>query len=493
MRKILLFLPLILWGCVVEVESVSRHSEAAGEVEVVLDFKGCIRTRSSLVLDEYSVNDVNILLYRNGVIHLHEYLPEPGSQFRLSLVEGQVYDIYVLANAGQIPAEMRETDFRDRCAYEVQDMAELDGVVPMVWDSLGIKVEHGMSPVEVKLDRMVAKVTFSVDSDLLEGLLVTSVRMCQCASVVRPFKDYGGMGSRAEDVSEMIYGDYATTADLSILNDGGSMMFYVLENCQGVLLPDNKNPSGKLPDSLGEKAGLCTFLEVACIFDGEGFLEGEVTYRFYLGLDSSSSFDVPGNSCLDVTLQLTDTGLREVSWRVDADVSVREGYAWGRVEKGMHDLDELYVGEKLLYRLEISDEILSYVGGDASACTLEFSEGSAMAFSDLQGSGNVYAAEISCLASGRGELYLCGPEGQKLATLCDEVTITPPVLLFSEFSSTADDEPVEPLTYIPDCVINGADAEVYIYLVDKQYMNLNAKSAYGYDFSLFDLSLQTVV
>ena len=492
MRRFLIWIPLVLYGCITEVEFPEVDCQGEAEVEVLLELKGCTKTRSSLILDEYAIRDIDVVIYRDGLLALHEHRTDPDARLRLSLAEGYSYDIYVLANWGEHSALTYERDFQDRCVYEVSSISELSGPVPMVWNKSGVVAESGMDPVQVQLDRLVAKVTFSIDDEFLKGLLVTSARMCQCAAAVHPFRDYGGVGSKVESVGEVIDGDYATPSDLSDLNDGGQMTFYVLENCQGVLLPDNSKPSGKLPDQLGDKAELCTYLEIDCIFDGEGFLEGEVTYRFYLGLDSFASFDIPGNSCIDVALQLTDTGLREVSWRVDADVSVREGYAWGRVEKGMHQMDELYVGERLLYRVEVSDEILSYVGGDASGCTLQYSGEGSMGFTALMGSGNVYTSEITCTSSGQGVLYLCGPEGQRLAKLDPDVMISPPYLLFSEYSTWQHDEPVEPLTYRMDCIINGAGTEVFLYLVDKDKFNLNSSDAYGFDFSLFDFSLQSV-
>lgn len=483
---------MILYGCVTEVEFPDINGQTGGEVELVLDLKGCVQTRSSLLLEENAISDINVVIFRNGILVLNEYMTDPQARLRLSLAEGYGYDIYILANWGKVSTFTYESEFQDHCVFDVDSISELKGCVPMAWSQKGVIAQSGMDPIQVRLDRLISKVTFTIDDDLLEGLLVTSARMCQCASSVRPFKDYGGIGSKVESVGEVIDGDYATPSDLSVLNDGGTMMFYVLENCQGVLLPDNRKPSGKLPDSLGNKAELCTYLEIDCIFDEEGFLEGEVTYRFYLGLDSFASFDIPGNSCIDVALQLTDIGLREVSWRVNADVSVREGYAWGGVEKGMHQMNDLYVGELLLYRVEVSDEILSYVGGDVSECSLEYSGDGSMELTALEGSGNVYTSEISCLSSGQGMLYLLGPEGQRLATLDSEVKISTPRLLFCEYSTWGYDEPVESLTYRPDCIVNGPGTEVFLYLVDKEQFNLNSRSSYGYDLTLFEFSLQSV-
>ena len=494
MRRLLFSLSLALTGCVAEIGLPDSEVHMQdGTVDVVLDITGGSSSKSSLSVDEYKVADLDVMIYRDGLLEYSEYIPSIVPIMKVRLMEGYEYDIYVVANAGDLPGFAREDEFRENCLYAIDQMADLQGSMPMAWNRSGIRVREGMGTIMVQLERLAAKVSFSLDKDVLEGLEVTSVRLCQCASVVRPFKDMGGMGSRALSREETIPGDMASKEDLAILNGGGTVVFYALENCQGILLPDNVSPAGKVPEEVGPAADLCTYLEVAGIFGDEAFLEGEVVYRFYLGLDSYSSFDVPGNSCIDVMLQLTGIGLHEVSWRVSADVSVREGYAWGSVVRGLHDVDDLYVGEKFRYQVEVSDEILSYVGGDASVCRLWLdSEQGAMEFSELEGDGNVYTSDVACRKSATGRLYLLGPDGEKLATLSQSVNVRPPKIVFSEDRYTDDHAPVEGLAYMPECVINGSPVRVYLYLTDSYGRNLNSSEAYGFDLDAFRFGVDGV-
>jgi hypothetical protein len=494
MRRLLFSLSLALTGCVAEIglpEAEVHMQDSA--VDVFLDITGGSSSKSSLSVDEYKVTDLDVMIYRDGFLEYSEYIPSIVPVMKVRLMEGYEYDIYVVANAGDLPGFAREDEFRENCLYAIDQMADLQGSMPMAWNRSGIRVREGMGTIVVQLERLAAKVSFSLDKDVLEGLEVTSVRLCQCASVVRPFKDMGGMGSRALSREETIPGDMASKEDLSILNGGGTVVFYALENCQGILLPDNMSPAGKVPEEVGPAADLCTYLEVAGIFGDEAFLEGEVVYRFYLGLDSCTSFDVPGNACIDVVLQLTGMGLHEVSWRVSADVSVREGYAWGSVVHGLHDVDDLYVGEKFRYQVEVSDEILSYVGGDASVCRLWLdSEQGAMEFSELEGDGNVYTSDVACRKSATGRLYLLGPDGEKLATLSQSVNVRPPKIVFSEDHYTDDHAPVEGLAYMPECIINGSPVRVYLYLTDSYGRNLNSSEAYGFDLDAFRFGVDGV-
>ncbi|MBR5104545.1 MAG: DUF4906 domain-containing protein [Bacteroidales bacterium] len=495
MKRFLFFLSFALTGCVAETGLPETELDISGEaVEVVLDIAGAVESKSSLSVNEFVVSNLNIMVYRNGVLEYTDYISPMALVVKLRLMEGCVYNIYVLANVGELPLFVREDEFKEKCLYSIDEMSDLQGRIPMACCRSGVYVLNGMGSVLVQLERLAAKITFSLDKNVLDGLLITSARLCQCASVVRPFKETDGMGSYALSPDELIAGDMATDEDLLALNDGNSIIFYALENCQGILLPDNVSPEGKVPDELGAAAELCTYLEVSGVFGDDSFLDGEVTYRFYLGLDACSSFDLPGNSSIDVTLQLTGPGLREVSWRVDADVAVRDGYAWGSVEKGLHELDDLYVGEKFKYRVEVADEILSYVGGDLSECFLRFDgaagvAGDALEFSSLEGDGMVYFADVTCRKPGEGHLYLCGPGGEKLAMLCQSVCVGVPKVVMAEYMTVADDEPVESLTFVPVCTINGSTQRVYLYLADRQQMNLNSSAAYGFDLGAFDFSL----
>ena len=494
MRRLVFWISLALTGCVAEIGLPEAEVQLQdGAVDVFLDITGGSSSKSSLSVDEYKVADLDVMIYRDGLLEYSEYIPSIVPIMKVRLMEGYEYDIYVVANAGDLPGFAREDEFRESCLYAIDQITDLQGTMPMAWNRSGIRVREGMGTIMVQLERLAAKVSFSLDKDVLEGLEVTSVRLCQCASVVRPFKDMGGMGSRALSREETIPGDMASKEDLSILNGGGTVVFYALENCQGILLPDNVSPAGKVPEEVGPAADLCTYLEVAGVFGDEAFLEGEVVYRFYLGLDSCTSFDVPGNACIDVVLQLTGMGLHEVSWRVSADVSVREGYAWGSVVHGLHDVDDLYVGEKFRYQVEVSDEILSYVGGDASVCRLWFdSEQGAMEFSELEGDGNVYTSDVACRKSATGRLYLLGPDGEKLATLSQSVYVRPPKIVFSEDRYTDDHAPVEGLAYMSECVINGSPVRVYLYLTDSYGRNLNSSEAYGFDLDAFRFGVDGV-
>ena len=205
MKRLLCLVPLLLAACVEEIELTEAEDMPIGEeVEVLLDISGGGFVKSSLSLDEYLITDLALCVYRNGIQVCHEYYTSAEQTLKLNLVHGQNYNLYVVANAGRLPSYVREEDFQQNFAYSISSITDLKDRIPMAWSAMGVKVHYGMGAIGVELERLAAKVLFSLDKNLLEGLTVTSVKLCQCASVVRPFKYMKGAGSRAESVFEVI-------------------------------------------------------------------------------------------------------------------------------------------------------------------------------------------------------------------------------------------------------------------------------------------------
>lgn len=477
-------------SCSIEEPEINKELHEGNET-VLIRFSADVsaETRSSISPEETSIRDLNIYAFRNGVLE-DQLFASSTEMLIMNLPSGSEYDIYAVANLGRYEVSCHEEDFIRDFEYSIQRISDIDGYIPMACSVNNVHVGSSNRTVLLKMERMAARLTLSVDKDaLLEGLQVQSVRLCQCAARVFPFKWNGNGGSRVQTVSETIDGDYATASDIQLLNNGGEMVLYTLENCQGILLPDNNDPFKKVPMMIEGKEDLCTYIDVKCSFKGQGLFDGDVSYRIYVGLDACTSFDIPGNSCIDISLMLTGEGLKKVSWKVDADVSVRDGHVTGYVSEGMHGLDDLYVGEILKYEVEFSDELMTYLGGDLGGCSLVLYEDDyvedGMIFSNVSWNDNVMTADIMCRKPCEGELYVYSPEGECIGCLADDVTVKVPGMIFSEYSSWKEDESVECLTFYPICEINGSSDEFYLYLVDEDGYNLNGVRSYGFDKTLF--------
>lgn len=468
-------------------ENVSSDCETA-TVSFNADVQNMVK--SSVTLDESALRNINVYAFKDGVL-VDEVYSLKADGIMMNLPANSTYNIYAVANIGLYHADVSEERFLSDASYAISGIRILSRGVPMRCAARNVYVGRESQAVDLRLERMAAKVNLSVDkSSLLSGLQVNSVRLCQSASIVYPFRWEKQGGSRVTSEDETFDGDYATSADLRRLNTGGEVTFYTLENCQGILLPDNTSPELKVPKMIQGKEKLCSYLEIECDFDGSGLFEGDVRYRIYLGLDECTSFDVPGNACINVSLSLTGEGLKTLSWKVNADVDVRDGYVSGEVDEGMHGMNDLYVGEVLLYEVVLTDEIIEYLGGDASGSSVRLVrdgvEVEGLMSDNLQGNGPVVPIQMRCVAPGEGQLYLYDPEGKRIGLLEPDVCIRLPEIVFSEYSSAPDDEPVEPLSFIPECDINGDAAHIYVYLTDSQGYSLTGSRSYGFDGSLFD-------
>ena len=443
------------------------------------------RTKSSISPDEDLIQDINIYAYRDGKLVEHAFQSSPTS-VTMELNKGCTYNFYAIANMGRTDMPSDESQVGSKVNLWIATIDDLDYYLPMAWKTTGINLSGSQKAVNVKLERLAARIGFNLDSSLVNGLKITSVRLCQSASVIRPFE---AGGSKITSEEESLDGDYATEQDLNDLNSGKTIHFYTLENKQDNLLPQNKDPWQKVPDQLGSKAGLCTYIEAIGEFE-EGFLfKGSVIYRFYLGKDNTSDFSVIRNSDMLVTLTLTGEGLTEISWKVEPDVEVQPGYIDGYIDESLHPANDMYIGEKFWYYMEVHPDLVTHLGGDLDRCSLKLvsSDGGSIKFDeyDNDSSRGVIYVRGTCWSKGTGTIWLCDPDGTPVTEVQEWFNIQKPRMVASFYSSVrygdddiACDEP-------PYATINGTDEKLHIYLVDNDGYNLNNDYLSGFDLTPF--------
>ena len=443
------------------------------------------RTKSSVSPNEDAINDINIYAYRDGMLVEQVFQSDP-TTVTFQLNKGCTYNFYAISNMGRIDMPANESQVGSNVNLWIATIDDLDECIPMAWKTTGVSITGSQKAVNVRLERLAARIGFTLDASLVNGLKITSARICQSASVVRPFES-GGSKITCEE--ESLDGDYATQEDLDELNDGNTIYFYSLENVQDNLLPQNKDPWQKVPDALGSKAELCTYIEAVGTFE-EGFLfKGSVTYRFYLGKDNTSDFSVIRNSDMHVTLTLTGEGLTEISWKVEPDVEVQPGYVDGYIDESLHPADDMYIGERFWYYMDVHPDLVTHLGGDLDKCSLKLvsSDGGSMKFDeyDNDSSRGVMYARGTCWSKGTGTIWLCDPSGNPVTEVSQRFNIQKPRMVASFYSSVrygdddiACDEP-------PYAIVNGQDEVLHMYLVDNDGYNLNNDYLSGFDLTPF--------
>lgn len=487
---------LVLVSCVpVLLEPETEDAGSVNENVIVhFDLGQFQFQKSSVSPEEDLVENLNLYAYCDGVLVSSGYF-ESDSGLALKLLYGHTYNLYALANVGPVDVPVAEDGFKSECVLGFDNLADWGHMLPMAWSYEDYIVTSLTERVTITLDRLLAKVLFSVDKSALGGLHVNDVRLCQTPRSLWPFRYSDGSRVVAEyDVSD---GDHATYEDLLKINSGEKIYFYVPENCQGRLLEGNTDPWAKVPENISGKGGLCTYVEVDCSFDEGGFYSGNVIYRLYLGADSVADFNIRRNSVLDVSLFLTGSGLGEVSWRVDADVLINDGYARGWISRGLHSVKDLYMGEKFIYTLELTPQMMAHLGGlyeNVHLCSCDESgdeerpiEFGTPRFTKMSGDLYRFEAEGLCRKTGAGYLCLADENGNKLVSL-GEFLVQKPVLYVSDAGRVSSDSRVPGIGGPLLLDVNGSEGYAFMYLVDRERCNLNSSYGVGLEFSLFDFS-----
>ena len=271
-------------------------------------------TKSSITVSSQVVSDINLLAYHEGKLAEVLYVQESQS-ISANMVKGRTYNFYALANVGRIDAPTDEEQIK---SYQLSvTSATMTEGFPMVWSLSDKTIGQSGNNINITLRRLHARINLTVDLSDVSGLTITDARICQGAVKAYPFKDQ----SKATSSSDVADGDFASADDVATLNSGRSVTFYALENCQGVLLPDNTDPWLKVPEELSSGSELCTYLEITASYSGDyGGVEVQserLKYRFFLGADNCTDFNIVRNKDINVSLCISEDNVFEHCWKVD--------------------------------------------------------------------------------------------------------------------------------------------------------------------------------
>lgn len=358
---------------------------------------------------ETKITDATLASYdSDGKLVNAIYYGDASGRLQLYLSGSKENNIYALVNMGDMTnAFPLDETAVEEIVYMVdsyEDIA-LNGI-PMCGVVKDCSYKSGMS-VRIPLERLFARLNARILHTGLNGASSTAAyayTMCnksiwlrQANSRLKPFSADGSKADTAADVLDV--SDYNENLDdrnayegsLSVSQLGPgvgyfqdtTVVLYVPENIQGMLLPGNKDPFAKTGENISGIGGksydrLCTYLELNASKPnrGEGF-SGDITYRCYLGSDNVSDFSIRRNTRYDLTLSLTDGGFHLNNWKV-----VR-GEGWSDI-RSLYFVDEPYV----IYPGTVNNIILHYNRTDSSV-----NAGSAGSVSELTYEFNAEAME----------------------------------------------------------------------------------------------------
>lgn len=302
-------------------------------------------TRSILADEsvETRITDVTLASYDSkGVLVNALYHQKTDVAMSVYVSGSDVCTIYALANMGDMTTKFpdNEADVPD-VTYMLETYGDVAVKgIPMCGVLKGYSYEEG-KVADVSVERLFAKLSVRIlhtglsdanDKEIYAyNLSNKSVYLRQANRRLKPFASKGSVAENEEDILDV--SDYnPDLADLGSYQgalkpaDWGpgmgyvqdtTVVLYVPENVQGVLLADNTDPIRKVGDAIPEFERLCTYLEFNAYkpekADGYG---GDITYRCYLGEDNVSDFSIRRNCCYDLTMNFTDEGFLLDSWKV---------------------------------------------------------------------------------------------------------------------------------------------------------------------------------
>lgn len=323
-----LFAAVILAGCC----RVSDPVQDVRSVKIEFALQGLECTKA---IDDDLIDNVNIYLVDSrGYVHSHHYLENPGN-IEIGFYAGQTYTMYVLANVGKA-ANVKNVE--DILSLEHGGWSSVAGCVPMS-GLYGPELLEDGETVTVPLARMVAKVVVKGDFSQLDNDVYIDVKSVRLRNV--PRKSFVFNENKVDFSSDAEDGLPVYVSSLWAFINGVEL--YQMENLQGRLLPLNTIPSGKVFPQGSIYESVCSYVEIQAAYSSSE-KEGDVVYRFYLGGDAVSDFDVYRNSQYNVTVYFKGKGgVDENGWRVD--VSDLESVVPPDVEfeensRIMYDLEE---------------------------------------------------------------------------------------------------------------------------------------------------------
>lgn len=273
----------------------------------------------TIEIDDSLITDLNLFVFDSvGHLTFHTYTTSRTISLVLPAGDGADFIFYCLANTGDLSsAGFSSENELLRYRYSIgsyEELASASSSVPMsgVVDRKGI--EDGMI-VTIPLKRCISAIELTIDKSRLSAghqFEITSATLHNSPTFVSPL-DSSKVTSDSERFES---GDTATPAQVSALDDGQSIQFYMFENLQGRLLEENHLQSGKVFASSDSRSRWCSYLELGVDYN-DGLLSGPVLYRFYLGSDMTGDFSVERNCIYHITVTPSDNGIDEESWRID--------------------------------------------------------------------------------------------------------------------------------------------------------------------------------
>lgn len=329
-----------------------------------------------------SINDLAVLVYdEKGENPVVTYVPGNGGTevtgIKFNAKTGK-HKIYVLTNVGSEDAANAYTTERALLAAQFESATPGGGEMMLGFVSdksyadSRTQYDSGQNNViditgdgnyYAKVVPPYSKITFKItknlpsDKHVYLAITEVNVRHLPVKYSLLPYEKWT-MNNGVENNNVNLYSNPSAKPEEEVGELATGKNFYMYENLQGVNNTGNADPMLKTPAGLTVPTSgdgkidyatwfqkwtsvPCTYIEVKghyTIFTSEGNVnhvgDGEINYRFFLGENSTSDFNIKRNTHYDVTLAFTGlAGKNELQyeWRVQADLEHSTFYPKGEL------------------------------------------------------------------------------------------------------------------------------------------------------------------
>ncbi len=264
-------------------------------------------------VDENLIKNLNLYVVNSagGVQHF-AYLNNPG-RVDATIWKDETYSVYVVANAG-LPILKNTLNDIENIALTYFSTKPMPPSAILMSGKMDPKVLADGQEVVIPLQRAMAKIVVKCDfSQLFPGvdLNIKSVRLRNVPNVISLFKQ-----NALVYPSNSVAGFSIADPTPQQLQQG--LEFYQYENMQGTLLPGNTDQKLKVWPQGSPNSQLCSYVEIEAEY-ASNEKQGPVIYRFYMGSDMTTNYDVQRNRQYTVSVFFKGNGgIDENTWRVDA-------------------------------------------------------------------------------------------------------------------------------------------------------------------------------
>ncbi len=330
-------------------EPQANDAEGMEKVTISVDVTPLSMTRTVTIANatlgnvEDRVANVTIGIYdgmTKELIHA-EHIAD-NRKLTVLLIKDHPYSAVAIANLQNQTANL---------PVRYESIEGMDVLLPSSWNDIEYIPMSGRlddfipgDNIIIPVERLFAKVNLTLQISDLGKTGVTNfpgeISVRNINRRLMPFNPDGCAALSQDDIID--FGDHAS-ADQTIQtfdHDNSEQIFtlYVPANMKGTLLPDNTDPYLKNETTLvrtRHSAALIatlTYLDYTCSVDTTPDalpFSGGLHYRFYLGADNITNFDVEANTQYNVMLTLLlDTAITEADWKVEHDGDWNDLRTW---------------------------------------------------------------------------------------------------------------------------------------------------------------------